>query len=495
MTKILGLHGHNFIDGTETLTAVWAKTPMVYKSGSWIRGGNLTANQDAYLASYINRVFLVNGNENLEYNNVDWRSDDNFAGSPIAKFIISSDSYLFLYNITINGVRYPSRVWLSDLPQNNKLTWGLDWGNDLVTTASDATIDSASGHFKDWNIKVGDPFFITSGTNRGHYTVLSVTSNTELELTENLVNTSSGDSFWTGGNWFDVGTENGDAGNGFGIASNEVVCFKKDSVYRYNVSGTSLRRIKDVPGTTSPKSIVEWGGYSYWYHPSGIYRTSAGTGEWISGKIDDIIDGVTTANQTQVVSWINKIEKTINMYLGNVTLRSGDTISNCVATLDTTSNIWTPRSYNMIITAATNWLHSSVPEVYVGDDDSGVHQIDTGTSFNTADIPFSVEYWPEFPAGEDAVVTFNRVRAFIDNGPDVQLLYKLYYMPTENEDVFINDTEWHPMTGSQVGERCDWYFPSDTRAAGVALKAVQSGADESFLIEKFTIYYSMEANN
>lgn len=499
-SSILGLHSHNFSNNNERLISVWEKTPMVYNGTGWIRGGTLTDGLDAFMASFIDRVFLVNGTDpNFEYDGVDWRSNVNAYKSPIAKYIIahSSTTRLFLWNIKIGGTSYPSRAWFSDLPNNNTLTWGLEYGSDLVTTADSATVTSSGAGFQSRNIKIADPFFITSGANNRNkpYTVQSVDSDTQVTLTENMISSGTGGSYWTGSNWFDVGTDDGSGGSGVGLASNEIIFFKKNSVHRYNVEGETLRQIKDVPGTTSPKSIINWGGYCYWYHPSGIWRTSGGVAENISNPLDDIIEGVTTANQDDIIGWKNEIENTVSFFLGDVTLRDGETISKCVVSLDLNSNIWAPRAYDRNIKVATNWLHSNVSEVYMGDDSSGVFQLDTGTQFKASDIPFGLELYPIFPAGEEAIVNFRRIRAYIDNGPDVQILYKLIYKPKQGvEGVWINDDDWRSLEGTQTGERVDWYFSTDARASGVKLKLVESGGDESFLIEKLTIYYSNASN-
>lgn len=471
---------------------------MVYNGTGWIRGGTLTDNKDAYMTSFMDRVLLVNDTDNnFEYNGIYWTQTENMIDSPISKFVFAHDTRAFLYNIKISGVRYASRVWHSDPILNNGFTWGMETGSDLVCTAASATVTSSGSLFKSRNIKISDPLYVTSGVNARakEYTIQSIDSETQLTLTENMVNDSTASSFWTGSNWFDVGGEDGDSGNGIGLASNEVIFYKKSSVYRHNVSGEELRRIKDVPGTTSPRSIVSWGGYSYWYHPSGIYRTGGGLGERISNPVEDIIEGVTDANQSAVVGFHDEKRNEVGMYLGDVTLRDGESITNCVIVLDLDSNVWTPRSYDRPFTVSTNWLHSNIPEVYVGDDASGVFELNTGTQFKTADIPFGLELYPLFPAGEDAIVTFNRIRAYIQNGPDIQVFYKLIYRARNGvEGVWDSDETWHSLQGSQIGERCDWYFPTDARASGVQLKIVESGGDESFLLEKLTLYYSEPAN-
>jgi len=505
---IKGLASHNFSSTSrEELIAVRGTKTWAYRSGSWLTGATLTNNKDAYMASFIDKVFLVNDTDNMvEYNGTYWTFNENAKHSPMSKFIYnySTAPRLFLFGLKINNggssvLSFPSRAWYCDLPNNNTITWGLQYGFDLETTAGSAVVTSDSALFNARNIKVGDPFFITQsdvGNARNKpYTVQSIDSETQITLTENITYTSTDDVYWVGGNWIDIGVPDGDTANGIGEASNEVIFYKKNSVYRYNVEGESLRRIKDVPGTTSPRSIVNWGGYSYWYHPSGIYRTSGGTGEKISNPIEDIIEGVASSNQTLVVGFIDQKRNEVGFYLGDVTLRDGDTISKCAVVLDLDSDIWCPRSYDRAFKVSANWLKSSIPETYIGDDDSGVFKLNTGTQFKTSNIPFGLELYPIFPAGEDALVIFNRIRTYIENGPDVQIYYKLIYKPRHGvEGVWDSDDTWYAMQGSQIGDRVDWYFPTDARASGVKLKFVESGGDESFLIEKITLYYSEESN-
>jgi hypothetical protein len=495
-SDILGLKSHNFANGTEELIAIWYKTPMIRKNNAWIRSGpSLTPGTKAEMESFLDNVFLVNGTDvNWNYDGSAWSSEKNFYDSPISKYIKRHNARLYLYNIKIGGVSYPSRVWLSDLPKNNQITWGLETGNNLIQTAGEAEVISAGSTFLRNNIKIGDPFTITTGANQGEYTVQSIDSQTQITLTTDLTNTTSGSSFWVGGNWFDVETDDGDIGMGLGVTSNEIFCFKKDSVHRYNSIGNELRQVRNAPGTTSPRSIVTYEDYVYYYHPSGIYRTAGFTEELISSSIYDVIEGVATAFQDDVVSWVNRKKQTINMFLGDVTLRDGDTITNCVATFDVNAKAFSFRSYPLLFRVATPWLSSNVPKIYLGDNSSNVVEIDTGTSFGNSTIPSQLITKVYFPGGSEALVNFDRVRFYLENGQDVQIYYRLYYQPTGVEDQWINNPDWKPMKGSNRGDRSEWRFPMGTRASGIQFKFVESSVDESFFFEKLVIYYS-EASN
>lgn len=464
-------------------------------SGSW-----LTDSLDNYMDSFLDNVFGVNGTDaNWSYDGSNFSQATNVADAPIAKFVKRHQTRLYLFNIAIGNTSYKSRCWYSDLPENNTITWGLETGSDLVQTADSATVTSAGSLFKTRNIKVGDPLIIISGANTGEYTIKSVDSETQLTLidSDEMSSTVTG-SFWTGSNWFDVQTDDGDIGMGMTVASNELILYKKNSAHRYNATGQELRQIKSMPGTTSSRSlVVGTDGYSYSYHPTGIYRTLGTTGENISEAIYDITENVATAFQDNVVAW-EEDKNFIVFHLGDVTTRDGETISNCEVKFDEGAKNWTIQSRDRQLTCATNWLEGNVQNVYGGSTANDVYKLNYGNSFTTGStvnpIHFGLELKEVFPEGSEAIVDFNRIRAYVDNGPDIQIMYKLIYKPTSREDFWISDTMWKPLRGSQRGGRNEWYFPLGSRASGVKLKVIESSTKESFLLEKLVLYYSNVSN-
>lgn len=491
---VTGIHGMSQTDGTEKLIVIWNNVPKIYSSGAWTSQAlKLTSANEVYFENFLNGTFMVNGGDaNYFYNGTTWSATTNLTDSPKGQFVKEHLNQLYLYKINIGGTDYPSRVWRSDLPKNGAITWGLETGSDLAQTASSAVITSAGSLFKTRNIKVGDPILITSGDNAGEYTVQSVDSETQITLTATLVSNATNSSFWVGSNWFDVATDDGDYGMGIGETSNELFFFKKNSVYRYNALEEELRKVKTAPGTTSPRSIVSYGSYCYWFHPSGIYRTAGTEEQLISSPISDVVDSC--AIPTQVVGWANLEEDTLNFYLGNCTTREGDSIRNCVAVFDVGSNIMYFKSYPTAIRCATTWLESNEVKIYGADDVSAVYQLDTGTDFNDVAIPFELELRPVFPQGSETMLNFTRLRAYINNGPDVQIFYKLLYKPTPRKDTWTNDLDWKPLKGAQKGDRSEWVFPPEALGCGVKLKAVESSTKESFLLEKLVIYYTVVGN-
>ena len=494
MANILGLHSHNFSSGSEQLIAVWHSTPIVRKNDAWENHGvHLTAETKAEMESFVDCAFLVNGvDHNFCYDGNRWAArQKNLWSCPDAYLIRREGVRLFLGDVTINNKRYKSRVWHSDLPgADNSLSWGLEFGTNLVQTANSAVVTSVGAGFLSRNIKVGDPLTIEDGRNKGEHTVQSIDSSTQLTLTTNLNHTVAASTYWVGGNYFDIETDDGDGLRALGRLSGELLCYKANSLHRYNVSGKQRRKIEGAVGTTSSRGVVTLNQYAYNYHPSGIYRCNGTSTILISKAVYDFVAGVTAANQSEVVAW-SENNDTVVFYLGDVTLRDGETICNCAIAYNTTDNTWSPRRYPIDIKCAAQWLKDDVPEVYVGDDGDAVYKMNTGYHFNDADIVFEYEHPPIFPAGDNAIVNFDKIQAYIDNGPDVQILYKLIYMPSGREGQWINDQTWQPLKGSQRGEKSEWMFPNDhRRAAGVALKFIESSQCESFLIEKFVLFYS-----
>lgn len=501
---ITGLHGYNKSDGTEKLIATQGNRVLVYdtNNATWVNQSQThTSGSTPSFATFLDYAFLVNGvNPNLSYDGSSWSSSTLVVGSPQSYGIVSQANRLFLLKPTILNTVYKSRVWHSDLPgavTNNGLTWGYEEGSDLATTADSGVVTSASAKFIDYNIKVGDPFYITTDGDVGKYTVQSVDSNTQITLVEDLTATDTNVSYWVGRNWFDVKTSDGDdivtAVDNF----NELVIYKRNSVHRYNQFGNELRQIKKVKGTTSAASVIAEGDYCYHYHPSsGIIKMNASGGIIISAPIEDLIDNMSASNATAVVGWVER-DRLLKWYIGDTSTREGKSISNCVIKYDTTTEQWSWESLPFAVTSATEYYESNISKVYIGADDNGVYNTPSGYAFGTVNVDMEVGTHPIFPAGEDAVVDFTRVRLYMDNPSTVTVLYRLIYKPAnESNTKWTNDTEWQTFSGRTNGHRVELYIPDgkERRASGIEIKIAESSNTEGPTIKKLLIYYSNVAD-
>jgi len=133
---------------------------MIYNTitGGWNKAGSVynTANLDTSFETFVDCLFMTNGTDKVWcYNGTTWEVQ-NVNTSVKGKYIKKYNTKLYLGNVTIAGVSYPSRVWYSDLPlADGTLRWGIESGTNLVQTAGSAIITSTGAKFKDNNVKVG----------------------------------------------------------------------------------------------------------------------------------------------------------------------------------------------------------------------------------------------------------------------------------------------------------------------------------------------------
>ena len=494
------VHGYNGASGsTNKLIANSAGYFRAYNSSSSLwetqQGQFFDASTFIDSENFLDYAFFVNGiNSNLSYNG-SWSTSANLLDSPKAKYIKSLGVSLYLGNVIIpQGGTFRSRVVYSDPPTNNVVVWGLESGADLSQTISTAVITSAGSLFKTRGIAVGDPFYITSGTNAGEYVINSVDSETQITLTKTLAATQTNSSFWCGGNWFDVNTDDGDVLTGFGRNSNEIIIFKRNSVHRYSDRASTLRQVKSYPGTGSFRSIVDLNEYTYYYDPSSnaIRRYDGSDCLIVSNAVEDLLQNMSSAIKDNVVGWATN-GKVVEMYIGDTSDRFGNSITNCVLMLDTSSQIWSTRSLPFAIDSAGSYILNSRPDTYVGTPTGKVLMVDNGYKYDTNDISFELQDKVIFPEGSDISVNFDRIRLFIENGLDVQVMYRLMYIPISQNT--WKHGEWESLVGTANGDMVEFVFPTNKprRSTGIQFKLIQSSGDESFLLEKYILYYSNPA--
>jgi hypothetical protein len=496
MSNLL-LHGFNKADGTDKIMGCISGILKLYNSstGMWntVTTLSLNASNDVAAVNFLDQAIFTNYLTNFTYNGTTWSTATNTGDMPLGKYLETHTVRVFVGNIKIRGTAYPSRVAFTDLPKNGGLVWGFETGTDLAQSASSAVVTSAGSTFITRGIKVGDTLIIESGTNAGEYIVKSVDSQTQLTLTTTLTNATTGSSFWVSSNWFDVMTDDGDILTGFGKNSNDLLVFKRNSLHRYNVNSKTLRQVKNVKGTTSPKSIINANEYTYYFYPKlGILRYDGTTSLSISNGIKDIIDGIDTSMYTSVVGW-SVDDKKIEFYIGDVTLRDGGTISKCAITYSLVTESWSTRSLPWAIEQRTMWYSSGVPNTYILNSVGQALKVDDGYTYSGESIAFQLEDKVLFPAGPDTLVDFKRLMLFVEDGEDLQVLYKLYYKPTLNNNRWVNDTDWQPVKIKGNGEKLEITFPSGCRAGGIKLKFIQSSSREGFLLERYVLYYSNPA--
>ena len=475
-----GIFGHNRSDGTDRLLAVYGGDVIRVSNGAGY-GQNLTPDVKAEFEAFLDRAWFVNGTDkNRYFNGTTWTSTGNSVDFPLAKYIKRFRTRLYVADINYLSTDYDSRVWYSDLPDNNDITWGYETHDNLQQTLDSAVVRAPGALFKSKNIKVGDPFTITTGPNAGEYKVASIDSETQITLTENLATSDPADTYWVGGNWFDVATNDNDIIYGFGENSDRLLIFKRESFFRFD--GNTLRQVKGYPGTTSGRSVVNVRGWTFWFHPTGIWRYDGSEAVLISRAIQDYIDGISATNYADIVAW--RVGEKLRMYVGDISNSDADiTLDNAYLEYDTVTQTWTPGTYGKALTCATTFIESSAQNIYLGDDDDEVFQDDTGNSDDTSPINWRGETGWHFPQGTQAELEFTRAFVHAKRGRGINVKYKLYGPKGE-------DKEWRPLNDLEDSFTVLRMSPREgTFGRGINFLFIESSTNKPPVIERIDQFY------
>lgn len=441
----------------------------------------LTASQNVETQAFLDMLFVVNGLTDAPrtYNGNStaldsWSTTTNVTDMPKAKYIRELNGRLYLFNINIAvGGNYASRVWYSNLPKNDLITWDFESGTDLVQTASSKVVTSAAGLFKTRGIKSGDKFVIATGTNAGEYVVDTVDLETQITLTEALTNSTTGSSFWVGGNWFDVERNNSDVGMGIGINFNRVLLFKRHSVHKFqktqDPATDNLLPIKGAPGTTSHRSIVDTPGFTYWWSDTGLWRTDGVSGQLMSVAMQEVVDGIAAGSLDDVVGWFEN-DRIIKMFIGDVSnTTTGLTINKCVFCYDTLTNTYWTQSLADTITVAKPWVNGTAKKRnYIFSSGGEVFVTEEGNSHDGEPIFEEIETHPYFAISPDYSVNYPRIVLQGESLRSVQAVgwKRIYYdKGRKDEDFRPVDIEYQTQHEISIKTR-----EGENRAAGFILK-------------------------
>ena len=114
------------------------------------------------------------------------------------------------------------------------------------------------------------------------------------------------------------GVEDGDEITGMGVAVDNLIVFKRYSMWRYDDSSKSMMKIANI-GCDNHNSIKEIAGTLYWSNRKGVYRWRGSYPELVSAKAQryfDRVDQTTLSNQVAVL--FNEDEYRI--FIGDITI-------------------------------------------------------------------------------------------------------------------------------------------------------------------------------
>lgn len=463
MASIRAILGYNKGDGSVNKLLAAYENDIVDVDTGLGYSLNLNTSNKVEFETFADRGFFQNYSEiPLTFNGTVW-SREYVGRTMISKYLKKLKSRMFLgyckfaspqapNDASGNPITFPSRVFYSDLFLGNTLTWGLEWGQNGATYAGNNIFEvtTTGGYpvqdFKARNIKVGDPLFITNGDaslTAKSYIVSSIESPYRLRVTENFPVTATSLHFWVGSNWFDVGLDDGDYLTGFGDNNDQLLCYKQFSLYRYNT--VSLQKVKDVPGTTSGKSVVNIGDFTIYFHGSnantrktGFYIYNGANSTLISRAIQPFIDAISASNYGSVVAW--REGRKYRAYVGALTNTPANiSITNAIITWDSEGNQFSidPIPESDTITASGKFIESGSEKYFIGTATSQVHETSSGYTFNTSPITWAMETGNYYPSSSSVANKFSRVQIVSQNAAGVQVLYKLTGKPMDDDDNWI----------------------------------------------------------
>lgn len=487
ISNILGIKGLS-TPNLNVLVAAYGNDIINLATG--LGGGlNLSPNFNVEFESFLGSLFFQNGVDRpLTSSNGNTWTTKHVARPPLGLYLKAwrSRSTLYVGNVTIQGVQYPSKVMFSALPNNNTIQWGYEYGNNLVTHAGNPNVSAAGAGFKTFQIQRGDSFFILTGNDIGEYKVISVNADQQITLDKPLTTEASGTSYWVGGNWFDVGPDDGDFITWMEENNDFLMVYKRDSLYRINtLDGSNKTKVRGAYGTTSGRSVINLHELSIYYHndiglAKGFYAYNGGYSQKISAPIENHIAGISPA--AMPVAW--REGELYRCYVGNiVNLAQNINIPNAVVTWDYETKAWSIDPIDDVPVCSTEFRQALTKMSYFGTNSDSVMVTPSGNTYNGKDIPFNAETGIVFPFGSSWIGTFYRLQIFSRNMKGIQVQYKRAYQP------FRIDQDWQDL-GEIKDDRTELFFPlQNHQMAGIKLRFLNmSATSPEGYIEKVTMF-------
>lgn len=452
-------------------------------------GLGINPNFPVEFESFLGSLFFQNGNDRpLSFDGTIWNTK-HLARPPLGKFlrVWRSRSRLYVGYVTIAGTLYPSRVMFCDLPVNATVQWGFEYGTTLRTVAGSPTVFAQNAGFKTYNVKRGDPFFILSGLDVGQYNVISVDADQQLTLDKPLTTTSLGLSFWAGGNWFDVGPDDGDFITWMEENNDQLCIFKRDSLYKLNASdGSSKTKVRGALGTTSGRSVANLHELTIYYHAgtslsTGFYAYNGLYAQKISTPIDNHIAGINPGSFP--VAW--REGELYRAFVGSIVNRSFDlNIPNAVMTWDYLTKTWSIDPLDDVVTCATEFRQGLLKLSYFGTTTDTVMATPLGVTYNNKEIPFEAEIPHIYPLGTQWICEFANLDVISTNMKGTLIQYRRRLTP------FDAEKDWHDLGEIQSDLTQLDFGLEDNQAFGIDLRVINiSGTTPEGRIDKFTLWY------
>ena len=502
---MINLQGLKTSDGFEKLIGVYGNDFHIWDPvlDTWTgQGVNVTYSVNKWRSAvFLDKAYFVNGwtqtspgtitvNDNtMRYDATTWRDEYVANKLPISKYVHQVGDRIFYSNCYFKGISQlkSSMTWFNDLPDNNNVTYGFEEGTTLNGDKDSTRVYTTAPtvYFITRNIKVGDPIFIVS-LNKTFY-VSEVQTERSLILTQPLTAAVTNSNFWVGSNWVETSPSDGDETTGLGDNNDNLLIFKRDSLFRYDIK-TSLRKIKGVPGTTSQESVVNIKDKTYYFHSTGVWECDGVTSRLISRPIQDYIDAVSSDMYPNIVAWVTgPSQETLRVFVGDLTDTDNNiSLTNAILDYDTSNQAWSPGALPFKVTCATTFRESNTNNVLLGTDVGTVYQDNKGTSDNTVAIPWMIDTGFHFPAGPQIEIEFEKFQVHSKKGRGMQVKYKLYGTP------YKIDKQWRPLNDVE-NDVTEFILKGrselDNKGRGIAIQFTESSDDKTPIIERVDLFW------
>ena len=285
--------------------------------------------------------------------------------------------------------------------------------------------------------------------------------------------------------WFDVRTDDGDVLMGFGLNNNRLLCFKKNSLHRWDTY--SLVQVRGSVGTTSQRSVCNVRDWTIFLHLDGFFAYDGVSSKLISNPIKPFIDGIPSANFSTAVAW--REGNHYRCFVGNITNVAEDiSLSNVVLDYDVSLNSWTIHTLQDVITCAAEYIASDVRDVFVGTDSARFRKLEDGNSDTSGAsslvaIPFEVETIEYYPGDPETLKSFPFMYVYASRGSGISVSHKVVGKPFDEAE------NWIP--AGQLRNRVTRIdLPlRDSEGRGITLKFSESSSVQPVTIEGFSLYY------
>lgn len=232
-----------------------------------------------------------------------------------------------------------------------------------------------------------------------------------------------------------------------------LMLFTEYSAYMYNQD--SMKKVWDV-GCSAHRTIKNSGSLMIWANRDGVWASSGGFPQNISGRI---IDFIRYSNMTTAFAEV--VDEQYYLYLGAVTV-NGVSYANCAAVYDIPTGTWRIEEYFDGITIFAKFYNAGQDYLYMGANDGDVHRRGkyTDATLLTSDNTAPINSWFQTGAlhfgSPETMKEILKIMAYSERAQSLNLKARVFDTNTQIKSEFrslgqltkyINEFQCNPKQG------------------------------------------------